>query len=175
MGPNDRPKRQNAGSKLKSMIYNEENDGIEEVNNENIESAVVPPAEDLINNISDESDAETTVNGDLCKTINKDFISADFFNSFYEEYLEFKHTIIEKLANHEEGKNKNLDLNNRIRLLESEIIHLKDLNKELKEDSKNHLKIIKTLSEGQLIDPPWQTVCSKKLNQSKSKKPPPAK
>jgi len=102
MGPNDRPKRQNAGSKLKSMAYNEENDGIEEETNENIESAVAPPAEDLMNNISDESDEEITENSNLCRSINKDrFISSDFFNSFYKEYLKFKYTISEKLANHE--------------------------------------------------------------------------
>ena len=60
-----------------------------------------------------------------------------------------------------------MNLKNKIKLLENEILHLKDINKELKEDTKNHLKIIKTLSEGEIIDPPWQTVCSKNAPTSK--------
>ena len=81
----------------------------------------------------------------------------------------FKHIITEKLTHHNKSENENLNLQNKITLLENEILQLKELNKELKDDTKNDLKIIKTLSEGQIIDPPWQTVCSKKINSTSSK------
>ena len=116
-----------------------------------------------MNEKADESNTEITGNiCDLDKS-NDLFVTTELFNSFYEQYLEFKYIVTDKLENYKETENEKLNLQNKVRLLENEILHLKDVNKELKEDTKNHLKIIKTLSEEQIIDAPWQTVCSKKF------------
>ena len=44
--------------------------------------------------------------------------------------------------------------------------NLKKINEDLKSDTKSHLKIIETLSEGNPIDAPWQTTLSKRINKS---------
>ena len=81
MGVNERPKRRNAGNKMNDVITDEKKneDGSDE---------------------EDES-ADNICEDDLQKN---SFLKADFFDSFYEEYLEFKHCIQEKIKSLEGPK-----------------------------------------------------------------------
>ena len=72
------------------------------------------------------------------------FIKRDYFEDFYDEYLEFKYNVQsildQQLDNTSNSENETLK--NKIIHLEQEIINLKKVNEDLKNDTKSHLKII---------------------------------
>ena len=77
------------------------------------------------------------------------FVKRDYFEDFYDEYLEFKYNVQsildQQLDNTSNSENETLK--NKIIHLEQEIINLKKVNEDLKNDTKSHLKITETLSE----------------------------
>ena len=86
----------------------------------------------------------------------------DNLESFYDECLQFKYYFQSKLDGETqliENKSdyENQILKNRINHLEQENINSKNINEDLKNDTKSHLKIIETLLEGNPIEAPWQT------------------
>ena len=143
MGVNERPKRANAGNKMNDVIT-------EEKKNE------------------DGSDEEDESVDDICEDDiqRNSFLKAELFDSFYEEYLEFKHYIQDKVTSLENPK-ENIDIEkiqmkNEICRLQNEIKSLKDQNTGLKEDIKSNVKIIECLSDGKFVDAPWNATYSKK-------------
>ena len=121
----------------------------------------------IISNVVD-CTTQTSNNKSLCSKL---FMRKDYFESFYDEYLEFKYYVQSKLdgetqQTENKSDHKNQILKNKINHLELEIINLKKINKDLKSDSKSHLEIIETLSEGNPIDAPWQTTSSTRVNNS---------
>ena len=93
MGPNDRPKRKNAGLKLKSIVDDKEDDlddGIEESSNDLTDLEEVESTDDKENKMVGESNTEITQN---ISDLDKSYISREFFDSFYEQYLEFRYTV----------------------------------------------------------------------------------
>ena len=91
----------------------------------------------------------------------------DYFESFYGEYLEFKSKLggkIQQIENKSDYENQ--ILKNKINHLEQEIINLKKINEDLKSDTKSHLKMTETLSEGNRIVAPWKTNSFKRINNS---------
>ena len=93
MGPNDRPKRKNAGLKLKSIVDDKEDDlddGIEESSNDLTDLEEVESPDDKENKMVGESNTEITQN---ISDLDKSYISREFFDSFYEQYLEFRYTV----------------------------------------------------------------------------------
>ena len=120
--------------------------------------------------ISNEVDctAQTSNNKSLCSKL---FLRKDYFESFYDKYLEFKYYVQSKLdgetqQTENKGDHENQILKNKINHLEEEIINLKKINEDLKSGAKSHLKIIETLSEENPIDAPWQTTSSRRVNNS---------
>ena len=108
--------------------------------------------------ISNEVDctAQTNNNKSLCSKL---FLRKDYFESFYDKYLEFKYYVQSKLdgetqQTENKGDHENQILKNKINHLEEEIINLKKINEDLKSGAKSHLKIIETLSEENPIDAP---------------------
>ena len=106
MGVNERPKRANAGNKMNDVIT-------EEKKNE------------------DGSDEEDESVDDICEDDiqRNSFLKAELFDSFYEEYLEFKHYIQDKVTSLENPK-ENIDIEkiqmkNEICCLQKEIKSLK--------------------------------------------------
>ena len=92
------------------------------------------------------------------------FVKRDYFEDFYNEYLEFKynvHSILDQQLDNT-SNSENETLKKKIIHLEQEIINLKKVNEDLKNDTKSHLKIIENLSEGKSIDNPWQATSSKR-------------
>ena len=93
----------------------------------------------------------------------------DNLESFYDEYLEFKYYFQSKLDGgtqliENKSDYENQILKNRINYLEQENINSKNINEDLKNDTKRHLKIIETLLEGHPIEAPWQTTSSKRIS-----------
>ena len=96
---------------------------------------------------------------------SKLFIKKDYFENFYNEYLQFKYYVQSRL----EGETQQIEnksdyenhiLKNKINHLVQKIITLKKIT----EDLKSHLKMIETL--GKPIDAPRQTTSSKIINNS---------
>ena len=92
-------------------------------------------------------------NTKLNPTSNHNFVSLELFNTFYDDYIEYKYyvnDIIQNISfNKELGKsfeNETKSQQNKIKLLQKEIQTLKIENKDLKEENKSHLKIIELLS-----------------------------
>ena len=192
MVANDRPKRRNAGSNLNQLILKEkENDGVnvenDNCNEEQDKQNVIPedndeeePIIDFYNtpellNDKDNSNKTTeslgsknhadfaTQTNDMNLMLNS-FVKRDYFEDFYDEYLEFKYNVQsildQQLDNTSNSENETLK--NKIIHLEQEIINLKKVNEDLKNDTKSHLKTTETLSEGKSIDNPWQATSSKR-------------
>ena len=85
----------------------------------------------------------------------------ELFNTFYDDYIEYKHyvnDVIENIrSNKELGKSFEDETKyqqSKIKLLQQEIQILKNENKDLKEENKSHLKIIELLSAGHDSDNP---------------------
>ena len=103
---------------------------------------------------------------------NNLFVKKDYFENFYDEYLEFKFrvqsTLEDKLLLNNSNNSENLALKNKIVHLEQEIFNLKKQNEDLKNETKSHLKIIETLTKERPFDEDnsWQVASSKrKTNQ----------
>ena len=86
---------------------------------------------------------------------NHNFVSLELFNTFYDDYIEYKHyvnDVIQNISfNKELGKsfeNETKSQQSKLKLLQKEIQILKNENKDLKEENKSHLKIIELLSAG---------------------------
>ena len=85
----------------------------------------------------------------------------DLFNTFYDDYIEYKHyvnDVIQNISfNKELGKsfeNETKSQQSKIKLLQQEIQTLKNGNKDLRVENKSHLKIIELLSVGHDSDIP---------------------
>ena len=93
---------------------------------------------------------------------NRNYVSLELFNTFYDDYIEYKHyvndDVIQNISfNKELGKsveNETKSRQSKIKLLQQEIQTLKNENKDLKEENKSHLKIIELLSIGHDSDIP---------------------
>ena len=126
------------------------------------------PKLSIISNVVD-CTTQTSNNKSLhCKLLMR----KDYFESFYDKYLEFKYYVQSKLDGEtQKTENKSVHehqiLKNKINHLEQEI-SLKKINQDLESDTKSHLKTItiETLSEGNSIDAPWQTNSSRRINNS---------
>ena len=86
-------------------------------------------------------------------TSNHDYVSLELFNTFYDDYIEYKHyvnDVIQNISyNKELGKsfeNETKSQQSKIKLSQQEIQTLKNESKGLKEENKSHLKIIELLS-----------------------------
>ena len=116
MGANDRPKRKNAGLKLKSIVDDKEDDlddGLEESSNDLTDLEEVESTVDKENKMVGESNTEITQN---ISDLDKSYISREFFDSFYEQYLKFRYTVNDKLENFKENENEKLNLKNKLAL-----------------------------------------------------------
>ena len=80
------------------------------------------------------------------------FVKRDYFEDFYDEHLEFKYNVQSILDQQLDNTSNS----------ENETLNLKKVNEDLKNDTKSHLKIIETLSEGKSRDNPWQATSSKR-------------
>ena len=94
-------------------------------------------------------------------TSNHNFVSLDLFNTFYDDYIEYKHYVNDVIqnisSNNELGKSFEIETKSqqsKMKLLQQEIQTLKNENKDLKEENKSHLKIIEFQSAGHDSDTP---------------------
>ena len=85
----------------------------------------------------------------------------ELFNTFYDDYIEYKHYVNDGTQNisfnKELGKsfeNETKSQQSNIKLLQQKIQTLKNENKDLKKENKFHLKIIELLSTGHDSDRP---------------------
>ena len=76
----------------------------------------------------------------------------ELFNTFYDDYIEYKHYVNDVIQNNSSTRNKSQQ--SKIKLLQQESQTLKNENKDLKEENKYHLKIIELLSAGHDSDIP---------------------
>ena len=88
-------------------------------------------------------------------TSNHNFVSLELFNTFYDDYIEYKHYVNDVMQNISSNKELGKSFENdtktqqsKIKLLQQEIQTLKNEKKDLKEENKYHLKIIELLSAG---------------------------
>ena len=94
-------------------------------------------------------------------TSNHNFVSLELFNTFYDDYIEYKHYVNDVIQNisfnkelGESFENETKSQQSKIKPLQQEIQTLKNENKGLKEEKKSHLKIIGLLSAGHDSDIP---------------------
>ena len=94
-------------------------------------------------------------------TSNHNFVSLELFNTFYGDYIEYKHyvnDVIQNISSNKElgnsFKDETKSQQNKTKLLPQETQTLKNENKDLKEENKSHLKIIELLSAGHDSDNP---------------------
>ena len=94
-------------------------------------------------------------------TSNHNYVSLELFNTFCDDYIEYKHyvnDVIQNISSYKElGKsfeNETKSQQSKIKLLQQEILTFSNENKDLKEKNKFHLKIIEILSAGHDSDTP---------------------
>ena len=119
--------------------------------------AEIPDAEEVI--INNLVDCSTQTSFEIILDSHM-FVRKSYFEDFYDEYLEFKYHVqsqIDKENNYIQEKH---DLSNKISSLEQEVTYLKKINNHLKSEANSPLHIIKSLSEGNETDAPWQTTSS---------------
>ena len=183
MGVNERPKRKNAGSKVTAIVSKEKEIDCNDIHetsssdsNKTTEAIIrpddsenephvgifqtpaeIPDAEEVI--INNLVDCSTQTSYEIILASNM-FVRKSYFDDFYDEYLEFKYHVqsqIDKENNYIQEKH---DLSNKISSLGQEVTCLKKINDDLKSEANSHLHIIKSLSDGNKIDAPWQTTSS---------------
>ena len=84
-----------------------------------------------------------------------EFVITDLFNTFYDDYIDFKHSIknILNILNERNAKiNNKINVTENIVLLEEQIRILKIENEKVQDERKSHLNIIEKLAEHQNSD-----------------------
>ena len=99
----------------------------------------------------------------------------DTFETFYESYLEFKHYVSSKFENccnntsdPSQTIEKQESLEKKVEILENEIESLRNINKNLKDEAENYLRIIESLMEDKNNDTTWQTQSRRNTKSNKS-------
>lgn len=81
-----------------------------------------------------------------------EFVITDLFNTFYDDYIDFKHSIkdILNILNESNAKiNNKTNVTENIVLLEEQIRILKTENEKVQDERKSHLNIMEKLAEHQ--------------------------
>lgn len=80
-----------------------------------------------------------------------EFVTTDLFNTFYDDYIDFKHSI-KNILNILNERNVKANITENIVLLEEQIRILKIKNEKVQDERKSHLNIMEKLAERQNSD-----------------------